>query len=626
MALLGDLVVKLGLDSTNMTRGLNTAKSKVSRFVAGLGVRLKSLAVNFVKVGAAATAAFAVFATGFAIKKASELEETMNKFNVVFGDSARATKQWGDEFAKQVGRSREQIASFLAGTQDLLVPAGLDPGSALAMSKSLTQLAVDVASFNKKLDSDVLRDFHAALTGGGETVKKYGVLISVATTNAELLRQGINPKEATEAQKVFARFNVLLAGTTAAQGDAIRSAGSFANQMKRLRGSTDDLAATVGTSLLPLFTAVVSKVAGMVEWFEKNEQATGDFGEAMTSAFEFVGKSLGFAADLFDIIRVAGVGAFTAIAGALHTLIGSVEMSLRAVEELFNGLAKIGDNSTMNAALRVVAPNLANITQASSAAFGGELDLGSDVVGELRKQALGGAVSGANDVEATLTRMNEKLSSTRVQEFFDEVRRGAENTTNNINKMGSSLGGLAGAAGDGASLISDSVSKEQQKLQRMAEQFQNKLKSRAQRIFEITRTDTEKFESNIAEINDLLGRGLISADTASRARRMEKQSLIDSMRPDGKSDEKSSGAGGPRLGAATTRGSREAYSTIANASLRRAMTPSQVAAREKARAEAAKKQREQALEVHRQALKYMENLSRNSDANKYGETTTRIAR
>ena len=259
-----------------------------------------------------------------AIKAASDLEEVINKFNVVFGGNAAAVKAWGDEYALQVGRSKRQIAEFLANTQDLFIPLGFDAAAAEEMSKKVTTLAVDVASFNNKLDADVLRDFHSALTGGGETVKKYGVVLDQAGTKLELLRMGLDPKEATNAQKAQARLNILLQGTTAAQGDAIRSAGSFANSLKGLRGSLEDTAAAIGKDLLPVITPwiTVARTAAMqaAEWIGENKglvEAIFQTGLAVAAA--------GAALMAFGTIFVglsASVAAFSAVIGVLTTPVG----------------------------------------------------------------------------------------------------------------------------------------------------------------------------------------------------------------------------------------------------------------------------------------------------------------
>lgn len=242
MALGGDLVVRLGMDSKRFSRGISQAKKKLGSFV---GFATKAVTGVGVAVGAALVPA---------IKIASDLEETMNKFNVVFGENAGRVKEWGDNFASTVGRSQEQIARFMAGSQDLFVPLGFEPGAAETMSKQITALAIDLASFNNMSDDDTLRDLQAALTGSGEVMKKYGVIVSEAAVKQRALQMGWDPKTLTDQQKVMARLNIIMEGTTAAQGDAIRSAGSFANQMKALKATFLDTAANIGSVFLPMAT------------------------------------------------------------------------------------------------------------------------------------------------------------------------------------------------------------------------------------------------------------------------------------------------------------------------------------------------------------------------------------
>lgn len=256
----GRAFMRLYLNDAEFKRGLDQATYKLralGKTVAGLGA----------KIGAVGLALGAPFVA--AVKAAGDAQEVFSKFNVVFGELSDNAKKFGDNLASSVGRSRSEISGFLAGFQDLLVPIGIDPSIAAETSKQLTQLAVDLASFNNKADSDAVRDLQAALTGSGEVMKKYGVIVSEAAVKQQLLSEGIDPKGATESQKVFARLSIILAGTTAAQGDAARTAGSFSNQVKALRGKIKDLAEIVGNALVPAATAIVSAVGSAVTWFEK---------------------------------------------------------------------------------------------------------------------------------------------------------------------------------------------------------------------------------------------------------------------------------------------------------------------------------------------------------------------
>lgn len=306
----GRAFVELFADDSKLVRGLNAAKK-----------RLQAFGSSVLAIGARMLAAGAVVAgpLSLAVKAASDMEETMNKFNVVFGDNAQEMKGWGDTFAGQIGRSKKQIADFLAGTQDLLVPIGFEPGAAREMSKQLTGLAIDLASFNNMADEDVLRDLHAALTGSGEVMKKYGVLVNEAAVKQELLNQGIDKNNVSEQQKVLARLAIILRGTTAAQGDAERSAGSFANQMKALNAKIDDAAVEIGTALLPVVTPLVTKLASTVkivaDWIKQNSGLVVSIAKI---AAVVAGAGLAF------IVIGTAVSGFATTLGAIATVITTV--------------------------------------------------------------------------------------------------------------------------------------------------------------------------------------------------------------------------------------------------------------------------------------------------------------
>lgn len=323
----GGAFYELFVDDTELARGLRKAAARVQNF----GTSLAYIGASITGVGTAMAAPLA-----YAVKVASDLEETMNKFNVVFGESADEIKAWGDDFAGQVGRSRKMVADFMAGSQDLFVPIGFDEKSATDMSKQITQLAIDLASFNNMADAGALRDLHAALTGSGEVMKKYGVIVSEAAVKQELLNTGFDPSAATDQQKVMARLSIIMRGTTAAQGDAIRSAGSFANQMKALTAQVGDAAAAFGTALLPTVTPVISLFS------EIAKQAAG-----LIEAFPIIAKvALAVTASVLAIGTVLTVtgGAiivFSAVLGGLATVVSTVSALAAAMLTPFGAVGAV---------------------------------------------------------------------------------------------------------------------------------------------------------------------------------------------------------------------------------------------------------------------------------------------
>lgn len=301
----GEAYVQLSLRD-QLTKGLNQASRRLQSFGAGAA-----------KIGAG------VMGAGLAggamllptIKAASEMQETMGKFNVVFGEQSEATKAWADSFAEEVGRSKQQIASFMAGSQDLFVPLGIEPGAANALSKQLTGLAVDLASFNNMADEDVLANLQSALTGSGSVMKKYGVILNEAATQQELLNMGMDPRTASEAAKVQARMNIIMAGTTAAHGDAVRTGDSYANQMKRLQATLADLKVTIGAELLPVATDAVA-------WMVRSAKSAGDWISQNRALIPIIGKG---------IVIVAAAGAGLVVFGGAAMVAGKAVAAMAAI-------------------------------------------------------------------------------------------------------------------------------------------------------------------------------------------------------------------------------------------------------------------------------------------------------
>jgi TP901 family phage tail tape measure protein len=207
---------------------------------------------------------------------ASEAEEAGSKFDAVFKDLAKPTREWAEETAKALSRSRFELEDFLATLQDTFVPLGFARDTAADMSKEVTKLAIDLASFNNIAEPDVIRDLQSALVGNTETVRKYGIIITQATLNQELLNMGVRGgvKAATEAQKAQARLNIILDSTTDAQGDAERTAGSFANQLKALQADIKEVAILLGQELIPFAKELIEVIRPILRGFADLDKGT----------------------------------------------------------------------------------------------------------------------------------------------------------------------------------------------------------------------------------------------------------------------------------------------------------------------------------------------------------------
>lgn len=255
---LGSAVGKITIDASGVKSGVSQALSALGQLQTVAVTVGAALGVALVAGTAAAGAALGALGIK-AIQAGSDVEEMMGKYAVVFGQYAAEVGVTLADLAGEVGRNRYELMGFASTFQDTFVPLGFTRDAAADLSVALTELTVDMGSFNNVAEPQVLMDLQSAIVGNHETMRKYGVIITETTLGQELMRMGIQggTAAATEQEKVMARLNIIYAGTADAQGDAIRTAGSFANQMRALKSSVQETVQGIGLGLLPLATQFI---------------------------------------------------------------------------------------------------------------------------------------------------------------------------------------------------------------------------------------------------------------------------------------------------------------------------------------------------------------------------------
>lgn len=303
------------------------------------GEKIKGFGTAATVMGGAIVGAFAMM-----IKSASEAEEIESKFFAVFKEESGAATTYIENFAAATGRSRVDLMEWMSTLQDTFVPLGFARGEANEFSQTLTTLAVDLASFNNQAEPDVIRDLQSAIVGNHETMRKYGVIINEASINQELLNMGLadGKKNATEAQKAQARLNIIMRSTADAQGDAERTSGSFANQMRALQAQLRDLAVEIGSTVIPMVSEFIQKIVAIIKKILDWIKAHPDLAKKIAETALKVGVLLAVLGPILMILPklVAGIvmlkGAFLALAGP----IGIVTAAAVAAYTIFNKLKK----------------------------------------------------------------------------------------------------------------------------------------------------------------------------------------------------------------------------------------------------------------------------------------------
>lgn len=271
---------------------------------------------------ASITVPFVLLSAGL-IKTASDAEEIRNKFSVVFKAIGKDADKWAEAFGDSVGRSTQEIQKFVASTGDILKPLGLSTEEAFKLSREMTKLAIDVASFNNATDADVVRDFNSALVGNVETVKKYGVALNQNIIEQKAIELGLikTKNELTPLTKAQAIYQLILEGSADAQGDAIRTQDSFANTLKATKAELIELGNEFGDILLPIATDVLQVVKQLANSFKSLDESTKKFillGGAIVAAIGPAVIVLGMLVSFANPITLS-IGAIVTAVGLMFT-------------------------------------------------------------------------------------------------------------------------------------------------------------------------------------------------------------------------------------------------------------------------------------------------------------------
>ena len=267
---------------TTATTSFNNLRGKVTRAfplppINGMIKKLKEMRQNsnaggkgfdFLKgkllsIGGAVAGIFAVGkAISFlkdSIQTASDMQETDNNFDVVFGNQAKAYDKHARDYSIKLGQSYLDTKTYMADVQNLFVGFGLDREFAAKMSFDSLQFANDLASFNNIEKSQAQYYMKKALMGESESAKMLGAVFNdaeMAKTMQSMNLKG-NFKALDEATKIQVRYNTVLRQNQDAVGDVARNQGTYVMAVDRFNAVLEVLKTTIGGALLPIATEFI---------------------------------------------------------------------------------------------------------------------------------------------------------------------------------------------------------------------------------------------------------------------------------------------------------------------------------------------------------------------------------
>jgi len=310
------------------------ATDNASAVLKGTGTDLKKLGTDMTKIGAGMSLALTapILALGkSSIEAASNLEESLNKANVVFGESAGVIESWAETAAASFGQSKRQALEAAGTFGNLFSAMGMGQDEAAGMSTKLVELASDLASFNNIDPAVALDKLRAGLVGEAEPLKTLGVLINESTVKAKAMELGLGDASGalTEAEKVQARYALILEQTGKAQGDFARTADGLANSQRTLNATWEDTKAKLGEALLPIALQLSNALLGLLTAFN-------NLSPGAQQTILVIGGLLAVAGPLLMI-----VGQIIAVVGALGPVFATVSTAIGGAGPVLAGVAAV---------------------------------------------------------------------------------------------------------------------------------------------------------------------------------------------------------------------------------------------------------------------------------------------
>lgn len=218
------------------------------------------------------------------VEVASSIEEMQNKFDVVFGDMRNEVDKWAQEYSDAIGRNKNDIKTYLADQQNLLVGFGMTRQAGAEMAEQMTSLALDLASFGNMDETASVNAMTKAVMGESEAAKTLGAVLNDSTRAQAMATLGLKGTydKLDQLTKMQVNYQAILQQSPDAIGDCQRSLDSYESTKKRYIAKLKEIKTIVGQFFLPTYQKILSiGVKGLTmirDWLQKLTDLTDKLG------------------------------------------------------------------------------------------------------------------------------------------------------------------------------------------------------------------------------------------------------------------------------------------------------------------------------------------------------------
>lgn len=185
--------------------------------------------------------------------------ENLNLFNVSMGQYAEKARQYAEAVGEIMGINPGEWMRNQGVFMTITEGFGVASDRAYTMSKNLTQLTYDLASFFNISTADAFQKLESGISGELEPLRRLGYDLSVARLQQEAYNLGIDKSvmSMTQAEKAELRYYAIMTQVTNAQGDMARTLEAPANQLRILQAQVEQATRALGNLFLPVLKAIL---------------------------------------------------------------------------------------------------------------------------------------------------------------------------------------------------------------------------------------------------------------------------------------------------------------------------------------------------------------------------------
>lgn len=253
----------------------NTKKGAAQEVSAmkSVGAEGTALTSIFKGLGTAIIAAFGLNAIkdfiSSCLELGSALTEVQNVVDVVFGKDNKYIEDFAESALKQFGLMEVSAKRYAGLFGSMAKNSGFDNEQSEAMATQLAGMVGDVTSlYDMEQQSQAFTALMSIFSNNTASLRRStGIVATQANLKEYAASKGIEKqiKDMTNAEKVALRYSYVMEKLAFAQGDFQRTSGTWANQMRLLKGEWEQFKTVLGQILTEILLPLLKGLNALIQ-------------------------------------------------------------------------------------------------------------------------------------------------------------------------------------------------------------------------------------------------------------------------------------------------------------------------------------------------------------------------